>query len=119
MKNIYRVSVIALGFLLVTNVLIAREQPVLHPKSGPTLKDAAAGCTPGSAYKFLDINNVRTLMYSYGNGWFLENAQYEIPKGSKKMSMFSTSLWIGGIDMNNNLKLAAYKYGQGLSLIHI
>ncbi len=113
MKNIYRVSVIALGFLLVTNVLIAREQPVLHPKSGPTLKDAAAGCTPGSAYKFLDINNVRTLMYSYGNGWFLENAQYEIPKGSKKMSMYSTSLWIGGIDMNNNLKLAAYKYGQG------
>ncbi|MCX6280951.1 MAG: T9SS C-terminal target domain-containing protein [Bacteroidetes bacterium] len=113
MKNIYRVSVIALGFLLVSNALIAREQPVLHPKSGPPVKEAAAGCTPGSAYKFLDINNVRTLIYSYGNGWFLENAQYEVPKGSKKMSMFSFSLWIGGIDMNNNLKLAAYKYGQG------
>ena len=113
MKNIFRVSVIALGFLLVTNALIAREQPILHPKSGPPLKEAAAGCTPGSAYKYLDINNVRTLMYSYGNGWFLETAAYEIPKGSKKMSMFSTSLWIGGIDMNNNLKLAAYKYGQG------
>jgi len=30
--------------------------------------------------------------------------------------MFSFSLWIGGIDMNNNLKLAAYKYGQGPSI---
>jgi hypothetical protein len=115
MKNIFRVSVIALGFLLVSNALTAREWPVTHPKSGTGLKEAAAGCNPGSAYKFLDINNVRTLIYSYGNGWFLENAQYEIPKGSKKTSMFSFSLWIGGIDMNNNLKLAAYKYGQGPS----
>ena len=27
--------------------------------------------------------------------------------------MFSFSLWIGGIDVNNNLKLCAYRYGQG------
>ena len=114
MKNIFRVSVIALGFLLVTNALIAREQPVLHPKSGPTMKEAAAGCTPGGGYKYLDLNNVRTIIRSYGNGWFNDGvASYEIPKGSKKMSMYSFSLWIGGIDMNNNLKLAAYKYGQG------
>ena len=32
-------------------------------------------------------------------------AEYEIPKGSGKTSMFSFSLWIGGIDLNNNLKL--------------
>jgi len=55
MKNIVRVSVLALGFLLFTNALFAREEPVLHPKSGPALKDAAAGCSPGSAYKYLDI----------------------------------------------------------------
>jgi hypothetical protein len=39
--------------------------------------------------------------------WDFENAQYEIPKGSKKMSMFSAALWIGGIDANGQLKLAA------------
>ena len=82
-------------------------------KSTNTIKETAAGCEPGSTYKYLDINNVRTLIYSYGNGWFLEDAEYEIPKGSRKMSMFSMSLWIGGIDVNNNLKLAAYRFGQG------
>ncbi|MEI6433927.1 MAG: T9SS C-terminal target domain-containing protein [Bacteroidota bacterium] len=85
-------------------------------KSGNNIKETAAGCASGSTYKYLDINNVRTLCYSYGNGWFLENAEYEIPKGSKKTSMFSFSLWIGGIDINNNLKLAAYRYGQGTGI---
>ena len=61
----------------------------LGPKAPGTIKETAAGCEPGSTYKYLDINNVRTLIYSYGNGWFLENAEYEIPKGSKKTSMFS------------------------------
>ena len=114
MKNILRFFVIALVCVLFTNAVIAEE---VHKgggsKSTNTIKETAAGCASGSSYKYLDINNVRTLCYSYGNGWFLENAEYEIPKGSKKTSMFSFSLWIGGIDINNNLKLAGYRYGQG------
>ncbi|MDP1622902.1 MAG: hypothetical protein Q8M08_11260 [Bacteroidales bacterium] len=114
MKNILRFLVIALFFILISNVTFAEE---FHKaggiKSSSTIKETAAGCASGSSYKYLDINNVRTLCYSYGNGWFLENAEYEIPKGSRKTSMFSFSLWIGGIDINNNLKLAAYRYGQG------
>lgn len=114
MKNIFRFLVIAICCVVVSNVLLAEE--VHKPggtKSTGTLKETAAGCASGSNYQFLDINNVRTLCYSYGNGWFLENAEYEIPKDSKMTSMFSFSLWIGGIDVNNNLKLAAYRYGQG------
>ena len=99
--------------MLIFEVTFARENPYSHNKDLSIIKETAAACSPGSTYKFLDINNVRTLIYSYGNGWFLENAEYEIPKGSKKTSMYSFSLWIGGIDLNNNLKLAAYKYGQG------
>ncbi len=116
MKNILRFLVIALCCVVVSNVLRAEEvHKVGGTKSTNTLKETAAGCASGSTYKYLDINNVRTLCFSYGNGWFLENAEYEIPKGSKKTSMFSFSLWIGGIDINNNLKLAAYRYGQGTS----
>ena len=116
MKNIFRFLLISLSCLLMIEVACAKEfQKVAGLKSTNTLKEAAAGCEPGSSYQYLDINNVRTLIYSYGNGWFLENAEYEIPKGSRKMSMFSFSLWIGGIDINNNLKLAAYRYGQGPS----
>ncbi len=116
MKNILRYLVIAICCLLVTNAILAEEvHKVGVNKSTNTIKETAAGCASGSSFKYLDINNVRTLCYSYGNGWFIENAEYEIPKGSKKTSMFSFSLWIGGIDINNNLKLAGYRYGQGAS----
>jgi len=112
MKNILRFLVIAFC-MWTTNAVFAEEVHKNGGKSTDVIKETAAGCAAGSSYKYLDINNVRTLMYSYGNGWFLENAEYEIPKGSKKTSLFSTSLWIGGIDINNNLKLAAYRFGQG------
>jgi len=114
MKNILRFLVIALSCIVVSNVLRAEEVHKMGgTKSTSIIKEAAAGCASGSSSKYLDINNVRAIVYSYGNGWFIENAEYEIPKGSKKTSMFSFSLWIGGIDVNNNLKLAAYKFGQG------
>jgi hypothetical protein len=114
MKNILRFFVIALCCMVVSDLLRAEEvHKAGGTKSTGTIKESAAGCASGSNYKYLDINNVRTLCYSYGNGWFLENGEYEIPKGSKKTSMFSFSLWIGGIDVNNNLKLAGYRYGQG------
>ena len=114
MKNILRFLVIALCSILITNGLFAEEvHKVGGTKSSNSIKETAAGCASGSSSKYLDINNVRAIVYSYGNGWFLENAEYEIPKGSKKTSMFSFSLWIGGVDINNNLKLAGYRYGQG------
>ena len=114
MKNILRFLFISLCCLLVFQPsAFSKEKIKAGTKSSNSIKEIAESCEPGSAYKYLDLNNVRTLMFSYGNGWFLEDAEYEIPKGSRKMSMFSTSLWIGGIDINNNLKLAAYRYGQG------
>ena len=39
-------------------------------------------------------------------------AQYFIPKSGTATSMFSGSLWIGGLDINNQLKLAAIRYRQ-------
>jgi hypothetical protein len=113
MKNIFRFLFLSLSMMLIFDVTYAREVPYSGKKDAEVIKQTAASCAPGSNYKYLDINNVRTLLYSYGNGWFLEKAEYEIPSGSRKTSMFSFSLWIGGIDLNNNLKLAAYRYGQG------
>ena len=113
MKNILHFLLFSLGFLMIFEVAYARENPRSGTKDDNVIKQTAAGCAAGANYKYLDINNVRTLCYSYGNGWFLEIAEYEIPKGSGKTSMFSFSLWIGGIDLNNNLKLCAYRYGQG------
>ena len=86
-------------------------------KHTKTIKSTAAGCLPGSAFKYLDVNNVRTRINVSGDMWWdFENGQYEIPKGSGKTSMFSAALWLGGVDVNDQLKLAAqmYRYGPDL-----
>ena len=112
MKNILRIiPAILLGFLLMANATRAEQY---HYKSGtPAVKQMAAGCTPGANFKWLEINNVRTRINTGGDMWWdFEVAQYEVPKGSKKMSMFSAALWIGGLDANGQLKLAALRYRQ-------
>ena len=119
MKNSFRILLITLLCLAFANLTRAEKmhtQP--GPKSTSTIKSTAAGCLPGASFKYLDINNVRTRINTGGDMWMdFEVAQYEIPKGSKKMSMFSASLWIGGVDVNNQLKLAAVRYRQGPSVI--
>ena len=42
--------------------------------------------------------------------WDLDDAKYEVPKGSGKHSIFSGSLWMGGVDVNNQLKVAALAF---------
>lgn len=64
-------------------------------------------------YKFLDINNVKTLMLNDGMmHWDLSNSKYEVPKGSGKHSVFASALWIGGLDQNDSLHVAAQTYRQ-------
>lgn len=78
----------------------------------------AAGCKAPTAQVDLDINNVRTTIMNGGDMWWnLISAKYEIPKvtdpnGIHKHSIFAGSLWIGGVDAGNNLKLAAMTYRQ-------
>ena len=111
MKNILRIlPVILLGMVLAKTT----QADKVHYKSGaPVVKQTAALCSPGANFKWLEINNVRTRINTGGDMWWdFEVAQYEIPKGSKKMSMFAAALWIGGIDANGQLKLAAHRYRQ-------
>ncbi len=77
-------------------------------------RSIAAGCLPAASYTFLEINNVRTRINTGGDMWWdlSGDPTYEIPKGSRKHSMFSASLWIGGLDVNGQLKLAALRYRQ-------
>ncbi|MBN2729247.1 MAG: hypothetical protein JXR53_08485, partial [Bacteroidales bacterium] len=80
------------------------------------LKDLAAGCLPPSAYAELNINNVRARINNGGDMWWdlTSNSEYEIPKGSGRTSMFAGAIWIGGLDNNNQIRLAAQRYrGNG------
>jgi hypothetical protein len=61
-------------------------------------------------------NNVSTFIGN--NGLFFKHPTgtgpaYEIPKGSGKSTVSSTGLWLGGVDANGQLKLAAMTYGAG------
>lgn len=73
----------------------------------------AAACNAGAAQTDLEINNVRARIMTGGDMWWdLNNARYEVPKGSGDHSLFAGSLWIGGIDAGGQLKVAAMTYRQ-------
>jgi hypothetical protein len=76
----------------------------------------AAQCTPPSTTTFLELNNVRAMVHTAGNLWQIPGqnySQYEIPKNSGIMALFTAALWLGGTDVNNQLKLAALRYREG------
>ncbi len=115
MKNILRITFAVLLFAMfsVSGFAEYYKGPSTQ-KSGSVVKSTAAGCLPGAGFKYLEVNNVRARINTGGDMWWdFEVAQYEIPKGSRKTSMFSAALWIGGIDVNDQLKLAALRYRQG------
>ena len=76
----------------------------------------AAGCAPPTSTTYLELNNVRAMIHTAGNLWQIPNqnyAQYEVPKNSGIMALFTAALWLGGTDVNNQLKLAALRYRNG------
>ncbi len=71
------------------------------------------GCLDPTSEAELDIGNVRTTILGGGDMWWnLTEARYEIPKNEGVHSLFAGSLWIGGLDNQNNLKIAAMTYRQ-------
>lgn len=74
-----------------------------------------ASCKPAESAIDLDINNVRARLMTGGDMWWdngTGEARYEVPKGSRKNSLFAGSVWIGGYDEQNQLKVAAQTYRQ-------
>lgn len=67
------------------------------------------------SFAYLDINNVKARFCANGSHFFFENAEYEVPKGSGKTSIFSNTFWIGGKDGQQQLHFAGMRYGQGPS----
>lgn len=74
----------------------------------------AAGCAPPSGSAIMDLNNVRTIIYTGGDMWWdlQGSARYEVPKNSGKHALFSGSLWMGGVDTGGQLKMAAMRFRQ-------
>ncbi|MCX6233032.1 MAG: T9SS C-terminal target domain-containing protein [Bacteroidetes bacterium] len=111
MKNIYRLLLLSLISLFLCNSSFAEKYKGDIKKSAP--KISAERCAPASGSSELSINNVRARINTGGDMWWdFTSSKYEIPRGSRKTSMFASALWIGGLDKDSNLKLAAQRFRQ-------
>lgn len=102
--------VLTVASLLVANDSIGRAPE--RKQQNPLLK-SAANCKEAESSIDLDINNVRAKLMTGGDMWWdrgTGTASYEVPKGSKKSSLFAGSCWIGGYDAQGQLKVAAQLY---------
>ena len=108
MKFLNLILFLALGNIALSQAYTREEIEVTEPR--------AAGCAPANGTTFLEFNNVKALIHTGGNLWQITGqnfSQYEIPKGSGIMALFTSALWLGGVDINGQLKLAAVRYRQG------
>ena len=119
MKTIIRLLTVA---FLIASVTEVRAEKVQY--SGPTpsprnLKQTTAGCTPSSTFAWLNINNARVRVNAGGDMWWDlpggSGAKYYIPSNGSATSLYAGSLWIAGMDINNQLKCAAVRFRQGPS----
>lgn len=67
-------------------------------------------------YNYLDHNNIRARVQASGlqfyqgpifGSIFADAGVFEIPKGSGKNTIYNSTLWVGGLDENDSLALAA------------
>jgi hypothetical protein len=102
---------LSLILLFLAQANYAEEQQ--NVKSQQNLKASAANCSAGGSFAFLDVNNIRARINTGGDMWWnFDRAEYYVPANTTQTSMFSASLWIGGLDVNGQLKLAAQRYRQ-------
>ena len=102
-------------FLLNVTSTFARNDPEREGKSKKPNNNSsfvlkAANCTPSTGRKFLEFNNVSALIETGGSMWqdrSRNDAAYEVPKGSGETVIYAGALWMGGTDVNNQLRIAA------------
>ncbi|MBN3035364.1 MAG: T9SS type A sorting domain-containing protein [Bacteroidales bacterium] len=116
MKRKLRILAISLFSLILILPGFSEEYRFGEYKSTESIKSTAAGCAAPSGFRFLQINNVRARINTGGDMWWDLpggiGSQYYVPANGSATSLFSGSLWIGGLDINNQLKLAALRFRQ-------
>lgn len=107
-----RIIILILSFSLLLTFAFAEKPTAFPDRQKISSQRLAAGCDPATQQVDININNVRATIMNGGDMWWdlKGTAQYEIPKGSGKTSMFAGALWVGGIDAGGQLKLAAIEY---------
>ena len=77
----------------------------------------SSACSPATALRDLEWNNVQALIENGGTLWYdraINRGAHNVPKELGISVCYGGALWLGGISPDQQLKLAAV-----LSLIHI
>lgn len=110
MKNLIVSVVMSASVLSASAYKLHENKSSVGSRPGNTLQTRAAGCSPAQAAVVMDFNNVSALLAQGGLN-FLERGQgraaYIVPKESDVKAIYGASLWMGGKDFNDQLKLAA------------
>jgi len=125
-NNIIYLSVFISSIISATSVQ-AIEAPYHKSSKKNSFGNKAAGCSQAQTRKNLEYtefnsllnetvevnNNVSALIETGGSLWqdrANSLAAYEVPRNSNQFLIYSGSLWVGGEDVNGQLKLAAIKF---------
>ncbi len=116
MKNIFiKTVLLALLFSTTVGTAVARECTTCKEYRGAhgATQSKAAVCKRAQSTAELNVNNVRALINGYGNMWYDGSiSQYHIPKDGTSSPLYCAALWIGGTDVNDQLRLAALRFGS-------
>ena len=116
MKSIYSKLVLVSLLLLTVSASVSARECIECKKTNAksrAVQSKAAACKRAQSTAELNINNVRALINGYGNMWYDgQVAQYHLPKNSNTCPLFCAALWIGGTDVNDQLRIAALRFGS-------
>jgi hypothetical protein len=112
-----QIITIALGVSIFwSNSALSYLNPNDKPAKPSTQVLKGANCSPATAKLTMQFNDVKALI-EQGGSMFQNRAasvaNYEVPKGSGLHVIFAGALWMGGTDVNGQLKLAALRYRTG------
>jgi hypothetical protein len=114
MKKQFFATIVSIGFVF-SNAM-AYYGPNEKTDKPNNSKPKGANCSPATAKLTMEFNDVKALIEQGGS--MFQNRQasiaaYEVPKGSNRFAIFAGALWMGGTDVNGQLKLAALRYRSG------
>lgn len=113
---------ILLGCLIMLTISNGFSRRYIGPnsnKGGGNNPTPTSGCATAVAIATLELNNVRTRIEATGGSMWQDRsngiADYEVPKRSnltdpKQTAIFAGALWMGGLDVNGQLKIAAVTF---------
>ncbi|MEJ6735766.1 MAG: T9SS C-terminal target domain-containing protein, partial [Flavobacteriales bacterium] len=116
MRKIIFLFILLINF---SNLYSGNPNKGVKKDAAPT---SAAGCSNAVASANLQLNNVRARIDGTGGALWLDRAggfsAYEVPKRNnvddpKYTSIYSGALWMGGTDVNGQIKIAGVTFRSG------